>query len=158
MSAMDQVRQVDLPVAAQALTGLSRVDYTDAFLVGAVSAEDRSGEEWARETLEGAPAHVQKGLRRGWMALGLKLDQAGSDHSVLGWELRHSDEEFALLGCDSRVGMPAELLFQPGRGGLLFATFVRQANPIMRGVWAWVGPRHRQVVPYLLRRAAARKQ
>jgi hypothetical protein len=157
-SAPDQVREVDAPAAARALTTLSRVDYADAFLVDAVPVSDRSGEEWARATLEGAPAHVQKGLRRGWMALGLKLDRVGSDRSVLGWELRHSDAEFALLGCDSRIGMPAELLFKLDRGKLLFATFVQQRNLIARAVWAAVRPKHRQVVPRLLGRAAARKE
>jgi hypothetical protein len=157
MSAKSRVRRVEVPAAARTLTSLSRADYADAFLVDAVPAEPRSGEEWARATLEGAPAHLQKTLRQGWTALGLKLDQAGVDSSVLGWELRHSDGEFALLGCDSRVGMPAELLFKPGHGELLFATFLRQGNPIVRAVWAAVGPKHRRVVPYLLGRAAARE-
>ncbi len=147
------MRRVDAPVAAHSLTSLSRVDCSAAFLVDRGATGERSGEEWARATLEG-PSQLKKSLRRGWTALGLKLDRAGSDDSVLGWELRHTDAEFALLGCDLRTGMPAELLFKPGPGGMLFATFVRQANPIARGVWAVIGPRHRQVVPYLLGRAA----
>jgi hypothetical protein len=152
--ARDLVRQVEMPAVARALTTLSRVDYEDAFLVDAGSARERSGEEWARAVLEGAPAGMRRSLRRGWTALGLKLDQSGSDRSVLGWELRCSSADFALLAARSRIGLPAELLFKPQHDTLLFATFVQQQNPIARGVWAAVGPRHRQVVPHLLERAA----
>jgi hypothetical protein len=96
-------------------------------------------------------------LRQGWTALGLKLAPSGEPGSILGWRLRHSDAEYALLGLDSRIGMPAELLFKPAAGKLLFATFVGQENQLARAVWSAIGPRHREVVPRLLSQAATRQ-
>jgi hypothetical protein len=104
--------------------------------------------------LEGAPRSMRKTLRFGWFALGLKLDSTPSDRSVLGWEVRRSTPDHALLAAGSRLGTPAELLFKPQPDSLLFATFVQLQNPIVRAIWAGVGPKHREVVPYLLERAA----
>jgi hypothetical protein len=149
--------KVELPANARALTTLRRIDYEDAFLVKAPPAGGQSGEQWARATFEAAPEVLRRSLRRGWAALGLKLEREGAEGAILGWQLRHSGADFALLGADSRIGMPAELLFKPQGEALLFATFVQQRNPIARGVWAVVAPRHRQVVPALLGRAARRQ-
>jgi hypothetical protein len=75
---------------------------------------------------------------------------------VLGWEVRRSTPEFALLGAGSRIGMPAELLFKRQPDTLLFATFVRQETPIARAVWARVEPVHRPIVRRILEQAARR--
>ena len=151
------VRQVDLPAADAVLATLSRVDYTDAFRADVSSLWPRSGEAWAREMIEGAPPAVRKGLRQGWKALGLKLAPDGAEGCILGWRIRHSDADYALLGVDSRIGMPAELLFKPDGGSLLFATIVGQGNPLARVVWAAIGPRHRRIVPRMLATAIARQ-
>jgi hypothetical protein len=148
------VRQVKMPPAARTRSTLPHIDYEDAFLVKTGAAQERTGEQWARATLEGAPAIVARKLRWGWFALGLKLGSARSDRFVLGWEVRHSTPDFALLAASSRLGMPAELLFERQQDTLFFATFVQQRNAIARAIWAAVEPMHRQVVPYLLERAA----
>jgi hypothetical protein len=49
------VRQVAVPPAARALSTLSHVEYEDAFLIETGPAQDRTGEQWARAILEGAP-------------------------------------------------------------------------------------------------------
>jgi hypothetical protein len=69
---------------------------------------------------------------------------------VFGWEVRRSTPDFALLGASSRIGLPAELLFQRRQHTLLYATFVQQENHIARAVWAGVEPVHRPVVRYVL--------
>jgi hypothetical protein len=148
------VRQVALPAAARALSTLSRIDYADAFEVDIDPAGGRTGEEWARATLEDASAAMRGQLRWGWFALGLKLGEAPADRSVLGWELRRTTSDFALLGARSRVGLPGELLFEPRGSTLLFATFVAHENPLARVTWTAVALRHRQVVASLLKRAA----
>ena len=150
----DLVREAEVPGAARALATLAAVDYEDGFLVAPHAGERRSGEEWARSTLEGAPEGLRRSLRWGWTALGLKLDRGDRDRSVLGWELLHSDGHFALLCAGSRIGMPAELLFKPEGDTLFFTTFVQQRNPLAKALWAAIAPRHRRVVPYLLGRAA----
>ncbi|MCW3066086.1 MAG: hypothetical protein JWN32_3258 [Solirubrobacterales bacterium] len=148
------VRQVALPPAARTLSTLSHIDYEDAFLVETGSSQSRTGEEWARAILEDAPTVIRRQLRWGWFALGLKLGSTGSGRFVLGWEVLRTTPDFALLAASSRLGMPAELLFERGQDTLLVATFVEQQNPIARAMWAAVAPRHRRVVPYLLERGA----
>jgi hypothetical protein len=71
-----RARQVAVPVVARARCTLRRVDYEDAFAVELGSAHVRTAEQWARAFLEDAPLAMRDGLRRGWLALGLKLDAA----------------------------------------------------------------------------------
>ncbi len=149
-----RVRQVAVPRAARALSTLSHADYEDAFLVETGPAQDRTGEQWARAMLEDAPMVIRSALRSGWFALGLELGSPRSDRFVLGWEVRRSTPDFALLGVSSRLGLRAELLFKRQEHALLFATFVQQENRVGRAVWAGVAPVHRPVVRYLLERAS----
>jgi hypothetical protein len=149
-----RARQVAVPPAARALSTLAHVDYEDAFLVETGPPRGRTGEQWARAILEGAPITVRRELRRAWCALGLKLGSTRSDQFVLGWEVRRSTRDFALLAAGSRLGLPAELLFERRPDTLLVATFVQQRNPIARAIWAAIAPRHRQVVPWLLEQAS----
>jgi hypothetical protein len=146
---------VAVPPAARALSTLSRVDYEDAFLVETGPAHGRTGEQWARAILEDAPIIMRRKLRWGWFALGLKLGSTRSDRFVLGWEVRRSTPDSALLAASSRLGLPAELLFERQQDTLLVATFVQQQNPIARAMWAAVAPWHRQVVPHVLKQASS---
>lgn len=147
------VRQIAVPPPARALSTLSHIEYEDAFLVETGPSQGQTGEQWARAILEEAPVVLQRQLRQGWLILGLKLGSASSEQFVLGWEIMRSTPDYTLLGCRSRFGLPAELLFERQQDKLLFATFVQQQNPIMRVVWAVIAPHHRRVVTYLLRRA-----
>ena len=58
-----------------------------------------------------------------------------------------------LLGAESRVGMPGELLFALRPEGLHFATFVHHRTPATRAVWAAVERTHVRIVLGLLDRA-----
>jgi Protein of unknown function (DUF2867) len=150
-------RQIAVPAAARALSTLSRIDYEDAFLVRAGPGRDRTGEQWAREVLEGAPPRVRDSLLRVWRLLGLKLGPPRSRRYILGWPVLRSTPDYVLLAARSRVGLPAQLLFKRERQGLLFATFVQQRNPLVRMVWSRVVPAHQRTVSFLLRRAARRE-
>jgi len=152
------VRQVALPPAARLLSTLSRIDYEDAFLVETGPAQDRTGEQWARAILEDAPVIMRSALASGWSALGLQLDSTRSERFVLGWEVRRSSPDFALLGASSRRGLSAEVLFKRRQQTVLFATFLQQENHLARAVWAGVAPVHRPVVRYLLEQASWREQ
>ncbi len=153
VEAPGRVRQVTLPPAARALSTLSRVDYEDAFLVETGPAQDRTGEQWARAILEDAPKSTRNALSGGWSALGLRLGSTQSDRFVLGWEIRRSTPDVALLGASGRLGLSGELLFEHQQHTLLFATFVQLENRIARARWAGIAPRHRQVVRGLLEQA-----
>ncbi|WP_369798416.1 DUF2867 domain-containing protein [Mycobacterium sp. URHB0044] len=149
------VRQVDVPDDVRALTALPRIDYADAFLVDTSAAPDWTAERWARAMLEQAPAATRAKLLSGWTALGLKDGAAGS---ILEWDVRHNSADTVLLGRDSRVGMPAELVFTLRPEGLLFATFVHHRTSATRPTWAAIEPTHVRIVLTLLeavgRRAA----
>jgi len=153
VEAVGPVRQVTLPLAARALSTLSRVDHEDAFLVGTGPAPDRTGEQWARAILEDAPMSTRNALSKGWSALGLRLSSTQSDRFVLGWEVRRSTPDVALLGASGRLGLSGELLFECQQRTLLFATFVQLENRITRALWAGIAPRHRQDERDLLEQA-----
>ena len=150
------VRQVAMPPAARRLSTLSCIDYEDAFLVEAGPAQGRTGEQWARATLQDAPLLTRSLLLLGWSSLGLRLSSARSDRYVLGWKVLRSTPDLALLAAGSRLGLSAQLLFERQRHTWLFCTFVQQENAIARAVWAGVEPVHRQVVPYVLEQASLR--
>jgi hypothetical protein len=149
------VRQIDVPSTARALSTLARIDYCDAFVFGVGSRHDETPEDLIREVLEGAPLAVRTQLLSGWSTIGLKVT-SGSDGSVLGWTVRRSAPDHVLLGADSRIGMPGELLLKKEDGGLLFATFVAQRNLIARAVWALTEPVHVRVVRDVLAQASQR--
>ena len=151
------VRQIAVPSHVRALSTLARIDYADTFIVDVGRASERTAEQWARAVVEDAPARVRLTLQSGWSALGLKLGEAPPDRSLLGWEIRRSTPELVLLGADSRVGMPGELLFKRRKRTLLYATFLQQDNPIARAMWAGVEPAHGPIVRRILERAARRQ-
>jgi hypothetical protein len=153
---MVNVRQITVPAAARALSALPRADYEDAFVVSLGSAHERTALQWARAILEGAPVRTRGALVSGWSTIGLKLGAMHSDRFVLGWSVRRSTDDYVLLGADSRIGMPGELLFVRNLRTLLFSTFVQQRNPIARAVWASVEPVHGPTVRRLLEDAHRR--
>jgi hypothetical protein len=148
------VRQIEVPPAARALSTLARIDYEDAFLVETAAVGERTAEEWARTALEGAPVAIRTALVSGWSSIGLKLDRWGG--TVLGWPIRKSTPDFVLLGADSRIGMPGQLLFKREQRGLLFATFVQHDNNVARAVWAATEPVHVPTVRRVLEHAYRR--
>jgi hypothetical protein len=151
-----QVREVALPPNARTLTTLSRVDYTHAFRLETGQAQDRTGEEWARALLEDAPAATRMTLRRGWFALGVRLGSTEDERLVLGWPVRRSSPDFALLAASSLIGVEAEVLCKRDQHALLVATFIQVKNPVARAVWAGVSPRHRKVLRHLIKEASRR--
>ena len=154
--AVVEVRQVELPPEARALTALSRVDYTDCFILETDRVRERTGEEWARALLEEAPATTKDTLRRGWRALRVRLGSIEDDRLVLGWLVRSSSPDFALLAVRSAFGLEAELLVKREREGVLAATLMKFNNPLIRGFWAGFSFQHRRVVRHLLVHAGRR--
>lgn len=149
------VSQVKLPAEARTLSTLSRIDYTDAFLVDA--GVERTPEQWVHAVLNDAPFAVRARLVSGWLALGLKLGAPWSRRRVLGWSVQRSDSDIILLAAGSRLGLQGELLARSEPGGLLFATFVQLHNPVARALWARITPHHQHVVRSLLTHAARRE-
>ena len=151
-SASGGVREVAVPPAARALCTLAEVDYEDAFLVEVGQAQDRP-EQWARALMEDAPILMRRVLAAAFFALRLQLGPARDDRFVLGWEVRRSTPDVALLGARSSLGLHAELLFKRQQGSLLFATFVQHENRLTRALWTGATPVHLWAARYLLGRA-----
>jgi hypothetical protein len=148
------VQQVTPLPRTRAVSTLDRVDYEDAFVVDVETPRALSAEQWIRRVLEEAPRILRLQLLSGWSGLGLALKRPGAEGSVLGWQIRAADPDFVLLGAASRVGMPAELYLRRETDRLLFCTFVRHQNPLVRALWARVVPTHVRTVRSLLARAA----
>src|SRR5882757_1316187 len=146
-------RQIPVPDDVRELGTLPRIDYADAFLVDTSAHPDWTAERWAKAVLEEAPVATRAQLLSGWLALGLKSAEPGP--SILDWAVRSSAPDAVLLGRDSRIGMPAELLFTLRPEGLLFGTFVHHRTPATRVVWAAVIGTHVRTVLGLLQRAAS---
>jgi hypothetical protein len=145
-------RQVTVPADLRELSTLPTIDYADAFLVGTSAHPDWTAERWAVAVLEEAPMATRAQLLAGWSALGLK--GAESDQSVLGWDVRRRSADAVLLGRDSRIGMPGELLFVLRPDGLLLATCIHHHTAATRAMWAAVQRTHVRTVLALLDRAA----
>ena len=147
-------RQVTLPSAARALGTLSHVDYEDAFLIETGRLRTARASYGPERSLKALRRAARNALWRGWSALGLRLGSTQPDRFVLGWEVRRSTPDVALLGASGRLGLSGELLFECQQHTLLFATFVQLENRIARALWAGIAPRHRQVVRDLLEQAS----
>jgi hypothetical protein len=151
------LNEVPLPARLRADTGLDRIDYSDAHLVEAVAASSEiSPEQWAREVLECAPSALRRMLPPGWFLLGLRQGSSRSSQHVLGWPIRENTAERIVLTSQSRLGMPAELVFAREGDAWLFATLVQHDNAVMSTLWRAIAKSHRRIVRYLLRSAAAR--
>jgi hypothetical protein len=144
------VRQIPVPDDVRDLSTLPRIDYADAFLVDTGAHPEWSAERWAMAVLEEAPAATRAKLLSGWLALGLKPAAPGP--AILDWAVRSRTPNTVLLGRDSRIGMPGELLFTLRPEGLLFATFVQHRTLATRAVWAAVIRTHVRTVLELLER------
>lgn len=144
------VDQIEVPRDALALSTLPRVDYADAFRVELPVTQSSSPKACARAVLVDAPAVVKAKLLAGWTSIGLT---ASLGDSVLGWTIRVDTPEYLLLGRDSLIGMPGELLFKPEAGVLSFSTFVHFGNRAARVLWAKTEPLHVRTVRGLLERA-----
>jgi hypothetical protein len=157
MTTTETVREIPtLPDGARSLTTLgATAGYTDTFLTDVPVAE-RSAEAWGRLILEDAPLALRAPLPSGWASLGLRHGPLDSPDHVLGWPIRDRTQDHMLLSAESRLGMPAELLFAQREGMLLFATLIRFDLPPMRILWHGVERPHKRIVRILLTHAAQR--
>ena len=112
------VREVAFPPSARALTALSRVDYTDAFVRATRRAGDRTGEQWARAMLEDAPAATRRALRRGWFLLGVRLGSADDPQRETRTDPRMDDHR-GPEGRSRRLPRPRPALRAPASGTVL---------------------------------------
>ncbi len=131
-------------------------DYTDSFEAPVAAADDRTPERWARAVFEDAARPVRWFLVCGFrFGLGLRFGPRPSPQHVLGWAI--IDRQPDSLTLESRSWfLTSRLVFQTEASRVTQFTFVRYDKRIAAIIWPPVSILHRQIVPRLLRHAAAR--
>jgi hypothetical protein len=128
-------------------------DYIDAFEVPI--SNTRTPEQWARAVFESAPRPVRWFLLLGWREmLGLRLGPRPSSDHVLGWRITETSPDAVRLELRSSL-MTAQLILRVASSTAVLTTHVYYTRRLAHPLWAAVGPIHRQVIPYLLGRAAS---
>jgi hypothetical protein len=130
-------------------------DYNDSFVAEIDPEDDLSPEQLARAVFEGAPRPVRLFLVLGFRyGLGLKFGPRDSPEHVLGWAI--IDREPDWITIESRSWMlTSRLVFRTEESQVSVSTFVRYDSPIAKVIWPPVSLLHCQIVPRLLRHAAA---
>jgi len=146
-----------VPIPPGAARPFGDVNYADAFVGRTAVPDPRTAAEWLRAGLEDSPAAMR------WLIIAVhryvlrfRLGSRSSRGHVLGWQVTKLDPEDARLEASGPLitGHLVASRCDPHTVRLdTFLTFnKRRAAP---AVWALVGPLHRRVAPYLLKRAAA---
>jgi hypothetical protein len=144
------------PVVAEPLIGSQRYDYADAFEVRLESDDARSAEDVFRAGLEQAPASLRAlVLIAHRHILRFELGPSSSSDHVLGWQILASEPDVVHLSAAGPLLRGVLVGRKVGPTAVVLTTFVYYRHPAARIIWAIVGPLHRRVAPYLLRRAAA---
>jgi hypothetical protein len=143
-------------LAAHVFNSISGYNYDYSDFFAEIASEDRGPEQLARAVFEGAPRPVRLFLVLGFRyGLGLKFGPRSSPEHVLGWAI--IDREPDSITIESRSWMlTSRLVFRTEESQVSVSTFVRYDSPIAKVIWPPVSILHCQIVPRLLRRAAAR--
>jgi hypothetical protein len=147
-----------VPVAAEEpLIGGDRYDYADAFEVRVRKSDSRSGEQFARYALEGAPWPVRwTVLIAQRQLLRLRLGPRPSPDHIFGWKILTS--HLALIHVEAvspLLGRGVLVLRRTDATRVVCTTYVFYTRPALsRVAWEIAGPLHRWVAGYLLERAA----
>jgi hypothetical protein len=147
----DGVHQIEVPRSARERSTLAHIDYADGFVIEVEDPEARTAEQWARAIFDEPSNTLRLRLWSAWRMLGFRLGSPFSKRLVLGWKVLQSNPDHVLLGADSLIGMPAQLLVKREQDALLFDTFVQKNNPVAHVVWASIERQHEWFVPTLMR-------
>jgi hypothetical protein len=129
-------------------------DYADSFEVVLAEPDGHSAEEWARTALEQSHPLVRR-LIRVVHARVLCFDLGPSDKQhILGWRIVSSDPDGLQLEAGGPLGRAVIVARRTSPTASAVSTYVFFTRQRARLIWAVVGPVHRRVAPYLLRRAA----
>jgi hypothetical protein len=131
-------------------------NYSDSFTAETATRDDLSAEQLARAVFEDAPRPVRWFLLIGFRyGLGLKFGPRSSPEHVFGWAI--VDREANWITIESRSWyLTSRLLFQTEPALVKLSSYVRYDRPIAKVLWPPVSVLHRQILPRLLRHAAAR--
>jgi hypothetical protein len=147
-------RVARIAVAPEPLLNGEQYDYADSFEVRLDHPDAHTAEEWARTCLEKSAPAV-RGLVRFVHGRVARFALSSDPDSVLGWQTVSSTPEALHLRTEGPM-LRAEIVARRRSDQTSgFSTFLFYKRPATRLLWIGVGPLHRAVAPYLLRRAAA---
>ena len=133
-------------------------DYRDAFEVQVSSTDTRTPEQWAHAVFERTPRLVRWFLLLGWRwVLGLRLGPLSSSNHVLGWRIASREPGAIRLELRSTF-MTAQLSLRIASSTAVLTTHVSYTRRLAHPLWAAASLIHRQMIPYLLGRAASSPQ
>ncbi|HWB65593.1 MAG TPA: hypothetical protein VG708_02025 [Mycobacteriales bacterium] len=153
---MGSIRITRLPAPSADPSLLGQIfDYSDAFDVRVPRPDSRTAEQWARCALEQAPTPMRRAVllihRR---VLRLRLEPVGRPDNVLGWHVRSSQPDQIELEASGPLMRAVIIGRRTAPVATEVRTFVFYRRRLAAAVWALVGPLHRRVAPYLLKRGA----
>ena len=156
---MDLVSEVTrVPVPESADTDFGRFDYADAFEVRMDQPDGRTMAQWLRSGLEDSPAAMRALIvivHRG--VLLLRLKPSSVQDNVLGWRVTRQESDEARLEASGPLFRGRLVGRRVDAHTVRLDTFLNFNAPTAgRAIWMLVGPLHRRVAPYLLRRAASK--
>lgn len=131
--------------------------YADAFELWLTGQDERTAEQWARDALEQSPRLIRSIIlfaQRQLLRLDLGPRGSTPDH-VLGWRIVESDQDTIRLSADGPLLRGVILGRRLASEGCEIRTYLYFHRRRAGVLWRLVGPIHRRVAPYLLRRAAA---
>lgn len=142
-------------VAPEPLLGAAVPDYADSFEIRLERPDAHTAEQWVRAALEQAQPPVRQLIelvhRR---ALRFRLGPTTSPDHVLGWRIVDSGPDLVRLEAAGPLGSGVIVARRSTPYSAVATTFVFFDRPIARHLWLVIGPLHRRIAPYLLRRAA----
>jgi hypothetical protein len=145
-----------LLIEADPFPGVEGHDYADAFEVRTEKPDARSAEQWARCALEESPAALRRAVlvvHRG--VLRFRLGSLSSPDHVLGWRVLSSEPGEIRLEATGPLMRGVMIGRRTESRVTEIRTFLFYRRHDARLVWAIVGPAHRRIAPYLLKRAAS---
>ena len=155
--AVGHARQVSLasaPLPAQ----VKRADYLDVFEVTVAESDTRTPEDLAREALEQSGTLLREGIRFAHKAFLLfHLAPADSPDHILGWRIVESTPDLVHLVADSPL-MSGNLILRrtDAETGQLITALHYKRRRAAAAVWRTIGPIHRTVAPYLMKKTVTR--
>ncbi len=131
-------------------------DYSDSFEVPLTPGDDRSAKELYLAGVESIPAWLGiVVLVAHRYVLRLRLAPIGAPDHLMGWKILDADHDGIRLGASGPL-IDGVLVAWRTRSAAALETSITYRRPVVaRLAWAAVGPVHRRVGPYLMRRATA---
>jgi hypothetical protein len=143
------------PAEAEALLDGVAYDYADSFEVRLEHPDTHSAEQWARAALEDSPSAMRRLIVVVHVhVLRFRLGPDSDADHILGWPIVTAEREVVRVETAGPLLRGTIILRRTSPTRAAVTTCLFYQRPAARLMWVAVGPLHRRVSSYLLRRAA----